>query len=71
MKLFLKHPDDRAAERYFSIVNPPGRDRKIEIATRISQSGFKKTLAGLERGDPAEITRIDGEFTPPEDMSRL
>lgn len=70
LKLALKHPDTQGPERFFSIVNPPGRDRNIEIATRISESGFKQTLAGLEMGGAAEITRIGGAFILPEDPGR-
>lgn len=73
LKLALKYPDEKGAERFFSIVNPPGtgsRGGKIEIATRISDTGFKQTLAGLQAGEAAEITKIGGRFILPEDTAK-
>jgi len=67
LKLDLKFPDEKGPERYFSIVNPAEENGLIEIATRISDTGFKKTLAGLETGAGVEITKIDGRFCLPED----
>ncbi len=72
LKLALKYPDEKGPERFFSIVNPPdnkpgGRGRRIEIATRISGTGYKQTMAAMQDGDPAEITRIGGEFILPKD----
>jgi ferredoxin-NADP reductase len=67
LKLELKFADEKGPERYFSIVNPPEEKGRIEIATRISDTGFKKTLAGLETGAAAEISKISGRFCLPED----
>jgi ferredoxin-NADP reductase len=67
LKLDLKFPDEKGPVRYFSIVNPAEENGLIEIATRISNTGFKKTLAGLETGAGAEITKIEGRFCLPED----
>jgi ferredoxin-NADP reductase len=71
LKMNLKYPDEKGPERYFSIVNPPdkkpdGGSRTIEIATRISATGFKQTLAAMKTGDTAAIIRIDGEFILPD-----
>ena len=75
LKLELRYPDEKGPKRYFSIVNPPENDTragggKIEIATRISDTGFKQTLAGMQTGDAAEIARIEGEFLLPEDAEK-
>ena len=76
LRLDLKYPDEKGPERYFSIVNPPdsgsaGRAGTIEIATRISDTGYKQTLAAMrEGGDTAEITKIDGKFILPEDTDK-
>lgn len=67
LKLGLKHPDEKGPERYFSIVNPGGESGKIEIATRISGTGFKQTLVSMQAGDAAEISKIGGKFILPED----
>jgi ferredoxin-NADP reductase len=71
LKLDLKYPDEKGPERYFSIVNPPDKNpeegnSKIEIATRISDTGFKQGLSVMQPGDTGEITRIGGEFILPE-----
>lgn len=80
LKLDLKYPDEKGPKRYFSIVNPPENkspenrpdagNGKIEIATRISDSGFKQTLAGMQAGDAAEIVGVDGEFILPENAEK-
>lgn len=75
LKLDLRYPDEKGPKRYFSIVNPPENKSdagsgKVEIATRISETGFKQTLAGMQSGDGAEIARIDGQFILPEDVEK-
>lgn len=70
LQLDLKFVDEKGPLRYFSIVNPPDGTGRIEIATRISDTGFKKTLAGLETGEAAEVTKIDGRFCLPEDVNQ-
>jgi ferredoxin-NADP reductase len=75
LKLDLKYPDEKGPERYFSIVNPPGKktengNREIDIATRISGTGFKQTLSAMQTGETAAITRVDGEFILPGDAGK-
>ena len=70
LKLNLKYPDEKGPERYFSIVSPDGPNGNIEIATRISATGFKQTLANMQTGDAAEITKISGEFILPENADK-
>ena len=36
--------DDKGSERFFSINNPPSKNREITITTRLSESAFKKSL---------------------------
>lgn len=70
LKLDLKYPDEKGPKRFFSIVNPNQEDGRIQIATRISDTGFKQTLAGMEPGDSGEITEIAGKFVLPEDPAK-
>jgi ferredoxin-NADP reductase len=67
LKLDLKFPDEKGPQRYFSIVNPDPKDGRIQIATRISDTGFKQTLDSMQPGEAGDITQIAGEFILPED----
>ena len=62
----LKFPDERGNRRHFSIVNSPNEKGIITFTTRISESGFKKTLAELPLGAEVELGPIGGSFTLPE-----
>jgi len=62
----LKYPDDRDGKRVLSITNSPNENTLLKFATRISDSGFKKTLNELPIGESAEIERIGGKFTLPQ-----
>jgi len=64
LKLSLKYPDKKGDERYFSIVNPDAEN--IEIATRISDTGYKQTLAAMPFDENAWISEIGGSFQLPE-----
>ena len=64
LKLYLQHPDEKGDERYFSIVNPDAEN--IEIATRISDTGYKQTLSAMQFDDAAWISQIGGSLTMPE-----
>lgn len=66
----LKYPDERGNRRQFSIVNSPSEKGIITITTRLSESGFKKTLKELPVGTEVELGPIAGVFTLPDDTKR-
>ncbi len=66
----LNYPDERGPKRQFSIVNSPEDKGKIIITTRITESGFKKTLNELPQGSEVELGPIAGAFVLPDDISR-
>ena len=66
----LKYPDERGSRRQFSIVNSPNHKGIITITTRLSESGFKKTLKELPVGTEVELGPIAGVFTLPDDTKR-
>lgn len=70
LTLNLKFPDERDNRRHFSINNSPNEKRVITITTRLSDSGFKKTLNELQIGDEVELGPIAGAFVLPEDKSK-
>lgn len=66
----LLYPDERGAKRQFSINNDPSLKKQIIITTRLSESGFKKTLNELPLGSEVELGPIAGAFVLPDDTSR-
>lgn len=66
----LNYPDERGGKRQFSINNGPSLKNQIIITTRLSDSGFKKTLNELPLGTEVELGPIAGAFTLPDDISR-
>ncbi|MBI4097379.1 MAG: FAD-dependent oxidoreductase [Candidatus Levybacteria bacterium] len=66
----LIYPDDRGGRRHFSIVNSPNVKGIIQIATRIRESGFKKTLNEMQLGSLLELGPIAGRFILPETTDR-
>lgn len=67
-KLF--YPDQRGNKRHFSIVNSPNEKNVLSNATRLTDSGFKKTLSELEIGSRVEVGPISGSFVLPEETKR-
>lgn len=65
-----KYPDERSNKRHFSIVNSPNQKGIITIATRIRDSGFKKSLQELPNNSAVEIGPIAGGFILPMDNNR-
>lgn len=65
----LLHPDERGGRRQFSIITPPSSKHTISIATRISQSGFKKTLMELPLQSRVMLGPVAGRFTLPENTN--
>jgi len=69
----LRNPpftDPEGDMRHFSIVNPPSRNEIIQMATRITESAFKKSLKELPIGTEVEIHSIMGEFKLPKELSK-
>lgn len=66
----LKYPDERGLKRHFSIVNSPNEKGIITFTTRITESGFKKTLQDLPVGEEVNLGPIAGAFVLPEDTQR-
>lgn len=64
------YPDERGNKHHFSIVNSPNDKGIITIATRLRDSGFKKSLKELPVGTEVEFGPISGSFTLPEDTSK-
>lgn len=66
----LNYPDERGARRHFSIINSPKESGILSMATRMTESGFKKTLAGLPLGTEVEVGPIAGVFVLPENLAQ-
>ncbi len=66
----LKYPDDRGSRRQFSIVNSPNEKGILTLTTRLSDSGFKKTLSQLPVGAEVEVGPIAGILTLPESFKQ-
>lgn len=60
--------DERGNRRHFSFVNSPSKSQTVEMATRIGDSAFKKSLAAMEIGRDVEINSVSGTFTLPKDL---
>lgn len=66
----LNYADERGSKRQFSIVNSPNEKGIITITTRLSDSGFKKTLKEMVIGSEVQLGPIAGAFTLPENPKR-
>lgn len=66
----LNYPDERGLKRHFSIVNSPKERGIITFTTRISESGFKKSLQELPVGTEVQLGPIAGAFVLPEDSQK-
>ena len=66
----LKYPDERGNRRHFSIINPPSEKGIITFATRLTGSGFKKTLQQMPIGNEVTLGPIAGVFTLPKDTNK-
>jgi len=62
----MPYPDSKGNRRYFSIASSPLDKTHIKIATRISDSGFKKTLLALEESDEVLVDEPYGEMILPD-----
>lgn len=64
------YKDLRGNERHFSIVNSPNQKTIIEMATRISDSAFKKSLDEASIESEVEIGMIGGSFILPKSVEK-
>lgn len=60
----IENADGKGRVRTFSIASAPG-DADLVIATRLSDSAFKRALAGLDAGATVEIEGPYGDLTLP------
>jgi len=67
--LKLLYPDNKGKSRLFSIASSPNNKKKLTIAFRDSQSGFKKTLLELPIGSSVMIEGPFGYLTLPDNKS--
>lgn len=65
----LVEHDSRGANRCMSIASAPYEDHLL-FAMRISESGYKKTIAALSPGDEMSVGAPIGHFTLPSDDRR-
>lgn len=61
------YDDEKGSSRHFTIVNSPTDQGIIEMATRIRESAFKRSLAEFKIGTEVEISGPDGNFILPSD----
>lgn len=66
----LLYSDDKGEQRHFSIVNSPNEKKIIRMATRLTGSGFKKSLNELPIGTQVEIFNFMGEFVLPKNKKK-
>jgi len=61
--------DEKGLRRHVSLVTSPTETGVVGLATRLRDTAFKRTLAGLEVGDEVEVEEPKGSFLLPEDTS--
>ena len=62
--------DEKGLRRHISLVTSPTERGVVGLATRLRDTAFKRTLAGLEVGDEVEVEEPKGSFLLPEDTSQ-
>jgi ferredoxin-NADP reductase len=55
--------------RKFTIVNAPHDNGHLVVATRTGTTGYKRTMCSLPPGATAEIGKVKGKLTLPEEVS--
>lgn len=63
--------DEKGKERHFSIVNSPNELGIIKMATRITDSAFKRSLVEMPIGSPVGIFGLAGSFLLPAKNNKL
>jgi ferredoxin-NADP reductase len=64
------YDDERGPRRHISVVTSPTERGVLGLATRLRDSAFKRTLAGLELGDEVEVEEPKGNFLLPPETDR-
>jgi ferredoxin-NADP reductase len=64
------HQDEKGLRRHISVVTSPNEKGVLGLATRLRDSAFKQTLAGLSVGAEVDVEPPKGQFGLPEDTSR-
>jgi ferredoxin-NADP reductase len=59
--------DEKGLRRHISLVTSPTDRGVVGLATRLRDTAFKRTLAGLEVGDEVQVEEPKGSFLLPED----
>jgi ferredoxin-NADP reductase len=66
-----KYNDEKGKERHFSIVNTPNEKGIIRMATRLTDSAFKRSLNEMEIGTVVGIHSLAGKFLLPVNFRRI
>lgn len=64
------YDDERGPRRHISVVTSPTERGVLGLATRLRDSGFKRSLAELEVGDEVEVEDPKGNFLLPPETGR-
>lgn len=63
----LLYEDAKGPMRHFTIVNSPSQKGILQFATRLTDTGYKKTLNEIALGTEVEISSVLGIFGIPKD----
>jgi len=66
-----KYDDSKGKERQFSIINTPSEKGIIRMATRVTDSAFKRSLNEMELGTTVGIHSLAGGFILPTNYKKL
>ena len=64
------YTDDRGNRRHITVVTSPTERGVLGLATRLRDSGFKRSLAALPLGAEVEVEEPKGDFVLPEETDR-
>ena len=64
------YEDDKGPRRHISVVTSPNDGGVLDLATRLRDSAFKRSLAELAVGADVEVEQPKGNFLLPEDASQ-
>ena len=64
------HQDEKGLRRHISLATSPTERGVVGLATRLRETAFKRTLAGLAVGDEVQVEEPKGSFLLPEDTQQ-